>query len=86
MYEDASVETDGHTNVIGTGAYKLVSASDTGCTVEANMDYWNGTPKIGTIEVKSIADGDTLTMALQNGEVDAADIVGVSRSVWPGQI
>ena len=69
---DASVETDGKTNVIGTGAYKLVSASDTGCTVEANMEYWNGTPKIGTIEVKGINDGDTLTMALQNGEVDAA--------------
>lgn len=69
---DASVETDGHTNVIGTGAYKLVSASDEGCTVQANMEYWNGMPKIGTIEVKSITAGDTLTMALQNGEVDAA--------------
>ncbi|MCI9576642.1 MAG: ABC transporter substrate-binding protein [Clostridiales bacterium] len=69
---DASVETDGHTNVIGTGAYKLVSASDEGCTVVANQSYWNGTPKMGTIEVKSITDGDTLTMALQNGEIDAA--------------
>lgn len=69
---DASVETDGHTNVIGTGAYKLVQAQEEGCTVEVNMDYWNGTPKMGSIEVKSITNGDTLTMALQNGEIDAA--------------
>lgn len=82
---DASVETDGHTNVIGTGAYKLVSASDEGCTVEANMDYWNGTPQIGTIEVKSITDGDTLTMALQNGEIDAAqELPLASLSLFQG--
>lgn len=69
---DASVETDGRNNVVGTGPYKLVKASDEGCTVVANNDYWNGTPKIGTIEVKTINDGDTLTMALQSGEIDAA--------------
>ena len=51
---DASVETDGRNNVVGTGPYKLVKASDEGCTVVANNDYWNGTPKIGTIEVKTI--------------------------------
>ncbi len=69
---DASVETDGRTDLIGTGAYQLVQASEAGCTVKANPDYWNGTPNIGTLEVKSITNGDTLTMALQNGEIDAA--------------
>ena len=37
-----------------------------------NDNYWNGTPKLDRIEVKTIRDGDTMTMALQSGELDAA--------------
>ena len=58
--------------VVGTGAYKAVKVTDTQIELVANENYW-GTdkPKLDKIVVKSITDGDTLTMAMQNGELDA---------------
>ncbi len=58
-------------NVVGTGPYVAKTISDTEINLEANMDYWGGKPKVGIVNVKSITDGDTLTMALQSGEIDA---------------
>ena len=46
--------------------------TDQGLTLVKNDNYWNGTPKLDRIEVKTIRDGDTMTMALQSGELDAA--------------
>ena len=59
--------------VVGTGPYKAVKVTDTQIDLEPNENYW-GTikPKMKKIFVKSIPDGDTLTMAMQNGELDAA--------------
>ncbi len=57
--------------VVGTGPYVAKAVSDTEINLEANMDYWGGQPKVGTVNVKSILDGDTLTMAMQSGEIDA---------------
>lgn len=59
--------------VAATGPYKAVSLV-TGQRVNLvkNEKYWNGTPKIDEITVRTISDGDTLTMALQSGEIDAA--------------
>ena len=57
--------------VVGTGPYKAVKVTDTQIELVKNENYWNGTPKIDKIIVKSIPDGDTLTMAMQNGELDA---------------
>ena len=37
-----------------------------------NENYWDGEPKLDTIHVKTISDGDTMTMAMQSGELDAA--------------
>ena len=37
-----------------------------------NEAYWDGTPGFDRVTVLSITDGDTLTMALQSGEIDAA--------------
>ena len=68
---DAGVTEDGI--VSGTGPYRAVSlVTDTGITLEKNENYWNGEPKIDQITVRTISDGDTLTMALQSGEIDAA--------------
>lgn len=58
-------------NVAGTGPYVATAVSDTEITLKANEHYWNGTPKVDTVIVKSITDGDTLTMALQTGELNA---------------
>lgn len=58
-------------NVAGTGPYQAIAVSDTEITLVPNKHYWNGTPKVDKIVVKSITDGDTLTMGLQSGEIDA---------------
>ena len=58
--------------VIGTGPYKAVAVSDTEIELAKNENYWGEVkPKLEKIIVKSITDGDTLTMAMQNGELDA---------------
>lgn len=56
---------------IGTGPYKGVSADDNSLSGEAYDNYYGGKAKVNKIEVSKITDGDTLTMALQNGEIDA---------------
>jgi peptide/nickel transport system substrate-binding protein len=68
---EAGITDDG--NVSGTGPYKATKVeTDKGLTLVKNEDYWNGTPKLDTIYVKTISDGDTMTMSLQSGELDAA--------------
>ena len=57
---------------IGTGPYKAVKVTDTQIDLVKNENYWDTVkPKLEKITVKSITDGDTLTMAMQNGELDA---------------
>lgn len=59
--------------VVGTGAYKAVKVTDMQIDLIPNENYWGAVkPKLDKIIVKSITDGDTLTMAMQNGELDAA--------------
>lgn len=58
-------------NVAGTGPYQAISVSDTEISLVKNKEYWGGMPKADHILVKSITDGDTLTMGLQSGEIDA---------------
>lgn len=68
---EAGVTEEG--NVSGTGPYIATKVeTDKGLTLVKNENYWNGTPKLDTIYVKTITDGDTMTMALQNGDIDAA--------------
>lgn len=68
---EAGVTDDG--NVSGTGPYMATKVeTDKGLTLVKNEDYWGGTPKLDTIYVNTITDGDTMTMALQSGELDAA--------------
>ena len=68
---EAGITEDGI--VTGTGPYKAVSlVSGERLELEKNDTYWNGTPGFDTITVRTISDGDTLTMALQSGEIDAA--------------
>ena len=67
----AGVTEDGI--VAGTGPYKaesLVSGEE--LKLVKNEDYWDGEPGYDEITVRTISDGDTLTMALQSGEIDAA--------------
>ena len=59
--------------MIGTGPY-VVESLETGAGLDLvkNENYWNGEPSYDRIQVLTITDGDTLTMALQSGEIDAA--------------
>ena len=57
---------------VGTGPYKAVKVTDTQIDLVPNEHYWGSVkPKLDHVTVKSITDGDTLTMAMQNGELDA---------------
>ncbi|MCD8222981.1 MAG: ABC transporter substrate-binding protein [Clostridiales bacterium] len=59
--------------VAGTGPYIVVSlVSGERLELKKNENYWNGTPGYDSIAIRTISDGDTLTLALQSGEIDAA--------------
>lgn len=68
---EAGITADG--NVSGTGPYIAAKVeTDKGLTLVKNENYWNGTPHLDTIYVQTISDGDTMTMAMQSGELDGA--------------
>lgn len=58
-------------NVAGTGPYVAEAVSGTEISLVKNENYWGGEVKVDRVIVKSITDGDTMTMALQSGEIDA---------------
>lgn len=68
---NAGITDDGI--VSGTGPY-IVTSLITGeeLNLRKNENYWNGTPGFDNVKVLTISDGDTLTMALQSGEIDGA--------------
>lgn len=55
---------------VGTGPFVIQSMTEGRMELTANQDYWNGTPKLGSITIKYITDGNAQAMALDNGEVD----------------
>ena len=67
----AGITEDGM--VCGTGPY-IADSLTTGEQLELkkNENYWNGEPGFDRVTVLTISDGDTLTMALQSGEIDGA--------------
>lgn len=73
---DVSEEINGQNHVVGTGPYTLEKADTNGVVVHANKNYWNGSPKFGTVNVICFQDGDTMSMAMQNGELDACANLG----------
>jgi len=58
-------------NPVGTGAYTFVEwVLDDRLTLEANADYWRGTPAIPSITFRPIPENSTRVAALQAGDVD----------------
>jgi peptide/nickel transport system substrate-binding protein len=58
---------------IGSGPFKVTSFSaDTGGTLTAFDDFWDGAPKTATINLKYFSDASALALALQSGQVDVA--------------
>ena len=58
---------------VGTGPYKAVDMlMDDHITLVPNEHYWNGTPKLDELTIRTISDRNTLALALEGGEIDAA--------------
>ncbi len=56
---------------IGTGAYRFVEwVKGSYIRMEANADYWEGTPPIKKVEVRPITESSTRFAALVSGQVD----------------
>lgn len=71
---DMSYGTDGvdeNRNVAGTGPFVAYEVADDHIYLQKNENYWGGEVLTDRVEVTSITDGDTLTMALQSGQLDA---------------
>ena len=68
--------------VAGTGPY-IATDCESGdhLYLVKNENYWNGTPKIDNLTIRTISDGDTLAKALQSGEIDAA--YGMAYESYP---
>ena len=58
-------------NVAGTGPFTAEEIADDHIYLVKNSGYWGGEPKVDRVEVTAITDGDTLTMALQSGQIHA---------------
>jgi peptide/nickel transport system substrate-binding protein len=67
---------------VGTGPYAVKDmVTDDHLTLVPNEYYWNGTPKLDELTIRTISDGNTLAMALQAGEIDAA--YGMAYESYP---
>lgn len=68
--------------VAGTGPYIVKELiTDDHLTLTKNENYWNGTSKIDELTIRTISNGDTLSAALQSGDIDAA--YGMAYEAYP---
>lgn len=58
---------------IGTGPYMVESfEADNQTTVVAYADYWGGTPALDRVTFEVLGDSQSVSMALQSGDIDVA--------------
>ena len=70
MIPEGSGDTIGTTG-IGTGPFKLKKFDAQGITeLVANMDYWEGAPRVAKMEIIGIPDGQARLQALLGGQID----------------
>lgn len=68
--------------VVGTGPFIATEVvTDDHVSLVKNEDYWNGEVHVDEVKVRNITDGDTLAMALQTGEINAA--YGMAYASYP---
>lgn len=69
--------------VSGTGPYQVVElVTDDHLSLVPNAYYWNGTPKLDELTIRTLSNGDTLSAALKAGDIDAA--YGMAYEAYPG--
>ena len=68
--------------VAGTGPYAVKElVTDDHLSLVPNTCYWDGTPKIDELTIRTLSNGDTLSAALQAGDIDAA--YGMAYEAYP---
>ena len=68
--------------VAGTGPYVVKElVTDDHLSLVPNSYYWDGTPKIDELTIRTLSNGDTLSAALQAGDIDAA--YGMAYEAYP---
>ena len=68
--------------VAGTGPYAVKElVTDDHLSLVPNTYYWDGTPKIDDLTIRTLSNGDTLSAALQAGDIDAA--YGMAYEAYP---
>ncbi|MDO4475878.1 MAG: ABC transporter substrate-binding protein [Lachnospiraceae bacterium] len=68
--------------VVGTGPYVAVElVTDDHLNLVKNENYWADEVKVDEVTVRTISNGDTLALALQSGEIDAA--YGMAYASYP---
>lgn len=68
--------------VVGTGPYVVEElVTDDHLSLTPNTQYWDGTPKIDELTIRTLSNGDTLSAALQAGDIDAA--YGMAYEAYP---
>lgn len=68
--------------VAGTGPYAVKElVTDDHLSLVPNTYYWDGTPKIDELTIRTLSNGDTLSAALQAGDIDAA--YGMAYEAYP---
>ena len=68
--------------VVGTGPFVATEVvTDDHVNLVKNTNYWDGDVKIDEVTVRTISDGDTLALALQAGEINAA--YGMAYASYP---
>lgn len=74
---------DLHKTPLGSGPFKFLHwDQNTFIELEANRDYWKGSPRLNKLVLKILPETTTRILALENGEVDL--IVGnISESYLP---
>ncbi len=66
---------------VASGGYRLAAASETALSLEANPNYWAGTPAIGRLELVTDLGGRSPVAAFEAGEVDYTPIDS-SDATW----
>lgn len=70
---DVEAGTDFDTAAVGTGPFMVTEFhEDDRVELDAFDDYWGGKPASKHVTIKDIGDLDAMSLALQNGEIDAA--------------
>ena len=68
--------------VAGTGPYAVKElVTDDHLSLVPNTYYWDGTPKLDELTIRTLSNGDTLSAALQAGDIDAA--YGMAYEAYP---